>query len=140
MNDAKYKLAQNKLVRPSSLTLSKWMDEWLEVYKKNSVKSTYRAYASWVENHIKPVLGHIPLYKLRTDDIQRFLNESRNKTNEELKLSAVSIRHIIRVLHMALSKAIEQNKLAENVLRGVVKPTKENFEINPWSIEEKISS
>src|SRR5690554_3475221 len=60
LNDAKYKLAQNKLVRPSSLTLGKWMDEWLEVYKKNSVKqSTYRAYASWVENHIKPVLGDI---------------------------------------------------------------------------------
>lgn len=132
LTEAKYKLKQNMLVKPSPIKLGEWLEEWLELYMKVSVKqTTFESYSSWVYKHIIPGLGDVILQKLRTDEIQRFIN---NKCEE---LSSRSARHIYRLLNAALEEAVRQKKLSENVMVGVKRPVLEKFEINPWTIDEK---
>ncbi len=76
-------------------------------------------------------LGDVILQKLRTDEIQRFIN---NKCED---LSPRSARHIYRLLNAALEESVRQKKLSENVMVGVKRPVLEKFEINPWTIDEK---
>ncbi|MGX8797857.1 tyrosine-type recombinase/integrase [Fusibacter sp. JL298sf-3] len=48
--------------KDTDTTLGAWMVEWLEVYKKNTLKSgTYNSYYINIHNHIIPQIGKIKL-------------------------------------------------------------------------------
>lgn len=61
-------------VEPDKITLGEWLDKWLLVYKKNNLRpTTYESYEMNIRFRVKPVLGNIPLVKLRASDLQHFL-------------------------------------------------------------------
>ena len=67
-------------IEPSSMTVSIWLDTWLEDYKKRSVRTnTYLGLCYYVNYHIKPVLGSIKLKDLRPEMVQRLINELSDK-------------------------------------------------------------
>ena len=50
-------------------TVGQWLDAWMENYAKLQVRaSSYKTYQGFVENHIKPALGDLPLEKLTPMD------------------------------------------------------------------------
>ncbi|MCI9609810.1 MAG: site-specific integrase, partial [Oscillibacter sp.] len=92
-------------------TVGQWLDAWMENYAKLQVRpSSHKTYQGFIENHIKPALGGIPLEKLTAMDLQRLYKhllesgrvkctESRNKSKG---LSVKTVRNINQMISSAL--------------------------------------
>ena len=61
--------------KAGTYTVSSWMKTWYEVYAEPHIRPNTKAYyTNYIENHIIPGIGSIPLDKLTTIQIQRFYN------------------------------------------------------------------
>ena len=59
--------------RAKNYTVGNWLEVWYENYAKIKMRpSTYLTYHGYIENHIKPQLGKIPLNDLTTLHLQQF--------------------------------------------------------------------
>ena len=71
----------------SSPTFREYVADWLETYKKPTLKpTTYKGYKSYLSAHLLKVFGDKPLSSITTKDIQEFLNERVNLSRKTLKL------------------------------------------------------
>ena len=86
------------------------MDEWFENVAKIKVRpSSHQTYKGYIDNHIKPNIGNIPLEKLTTMDLQKFYRKlltkarvERIESKEQPKgLSAKTVRNINQVISSA---------------------------------------
>lgn len=119
-------------------TVGQWLDIWMESYAKLQVRaSSYKTYQGFIENHIKPALGEIPLEKLTSMDLQRLYKhllesgrmectESRNKPKG---LSVKTVRNINQMISSALNCAVEQRLIPANPTKGCVLPKLERKEM-----------
>jgi integrase len=108
---------RGEYVEPSTVTVLDWLRRWLEVsVKPRSRPKTTKTYASLIEQHVaKDRLGLMPLQKVRTSDIERYLAErttlSRTRTSSAKPLSAASLAVHYTVLRSAFKKAIKDKVL-----------------------------
>lgn len=105
------------------MTFGEFLDYWLEVYPCDD--STRDCARLVVNKHIKPALGAMPLKKLTTLHIQSYFNKAKRRDGREGKLSANTLRGQFRVMHWALSQAVEWNLLARNPAHGAKPPREE---------------
>ncbi len=76
MRAAKKAADEGIYFEPTKLTISKWLDVWLDEHVTSSVKPlTYATYKTQCENHIKPELGKINLPMLNATQIQKLYND-----------------------------------------------------------------
>ena len=72
----KLALAENQKVdftKTGKYTVSQWMDEWFENVCKIKVRpSSHQTYRGYIDNHIVPNIGKLPLEKLTTIPKVRF--------------------------------------------------------------------
>lgn len=131
------------------MSLSAWLDIWLEDYCGDKKWSTVKHYRAQVETHIKPSLGALKLSELTPKEIQHFYNQlSKNgrivnrkdskgkKITEKKPLAAKSVRNIHGVLTKALSVAVSQDCLRSNPCARVTLPRVEKKEIVPLPAEQ----
>ena len=110
-------LAQGEKV--SSLTLGQWLTYWLEqMIQPSRTASTAHGYGMMIKNHISPALGHIPLKKLTTAQIQQYLNRMQAEG-----LSSNTVRKHYTLLHNALQHAIRQELIPRNPTDNVIPPS-----------------
>ena len=125
---------------PSSPTVGKWMDQWLETYARPTVKlSTYCSYEMMTRVHVKPSLGDIPLAKLDPVTLQEFFNQkhSSGKTTGEGGLSAKTLRNLRNMLHLSFEQARKNGLLRRNLVEGVRLPKDPKKEMRVLSKEEQ---
>ena len=107
----------------------------------------YLTYHGYIENHIKPQLGKIPLNDLTTLHLQQFykklLAEGRVERIEAQKqpkeLSAKTVRNIHQIISSALKLAIEQRLIARNPADGCALPKAERKEMQTLPVEQLAS-
>ena len=87
------------LTEQSRMTLSEWLDQWLESMAGTLRPNTLRNYRSYVENHIRPALGDKQLARITPKDVQRFYEKLSGS------LASGTIRRIHTTLHGALKAA-----------------------------------
>ena len=103
----------------SNMTLGEWLDLWLSVYMRNSLKqSTYNSYDSYAKNHFKPVLGNVRLSDLTTRMLQQFYNYKLENDG----LSPKTIRNLNLYLHKALNQAKSEGLILSNPAEGINLP------------------
>lgn len=113
---------------PKKITLSQWLDIWLNEYVQPSVKPlTYAAYRSKVETHIKPSLGNIKMALLNPTQVQTFYNDLLRKK----KLSKKTIKDVHGILHKAIDQAVELNYIPTNATDPCKLSRPDNREILP---------
>ena len=60
------------VTKTGKYTVGTWMDEWFENYAKVKVRpSSHQTYRGYIDNHIKPNIGKIPLEKLTSLELQK---------------------------------------------------------------------
>ena len=70
--------------KAGTYTVSSWVKTWYEVYAEPRIRPNTKAYyTNYIENHIIPRIGSVPLNKLTTIQIQRFYNNLQ-KTGREM--------------------------------------------------------
>ena len=129
-------------------TVGQWVDVWFENYAKIKVRpSSHQTYRGYIENHIKPNIGSIPLNKLTSLELQKFykklLGNGRVERIESKKqpkgLSAKTVRNINQIISSALNLAIEQKLLLTNPADACALPKLEHREMKTLPVEQLTS-
>jgi len=117
---------------PSDIKLGDWLDTWMRVYKKNSIRpTTYASYTQSINNHIKPALGNIELQKLRPEHIQNMLNDlSKGKGSIVKKaLAPFTVIKAKNIMSGAMEQAMRNRIIPYNPVKATVSPKLEQKEI-----------
>ena len=101
----------------------------------------------YLDHHIKPYIGNIPLTKLSSLDLQRLykklLSDGRVDRIESKKqpkgLSAKTVRNIHQIISSALKLAVEQKLIARNPAEGCALPKVERKEMQTLPVEQLTS-
>ena len=104
------------LTEQSRMTLSEWLDQWLESMADTLRPNTLRNYQSYIENHIRPSLGDKQLARLTPKDVQRFYEILG------CSLASGTVRRIHTTLHGALKAAQQAHLIASNPTEQIIAP------------------
>ena len=133
MTAAKADLNKGVYVEPSKMTVGDWMDIWLNEYKKRNVRaSTHSNIHNNIKNHINPVIGKVKLKDLRTEMVQKFINDCCDKG-----LARDSVEHILSCVYGALEQALDNELIPKNVAARIILPKKEKKEMRVLTPEEQ---
>ncbi|MCI8812482.1 MAG: site-specific integrase [Oscillibacter sp.] len=98
------------------MTLSEWLDKWLENMADTLQPNTLRNYRSYIENHIRPALGDKQLARITPKDVQWFYEKLNNT------LASCTVRRIHTTLHGALKAAKQAHLIANNPTEQIIAP------------------
>ena len=116
---------------PSKMTVSQWMDTWMEIYCKNKVKPlTYQSYEGIINRHIVPVIGDVKLQAVRGVQIQQVFN-----TMTENGLKGKTVKNVSAIMHKAFSVALKQGLILANPVDAAELPASTKREITPLTDE-----
>ena len=136
---------QVDFAKSGKYTVGTWMDEWFENVAKIKVRpSSHQTYKGYIDNHIKPNIGNIPLEKLTTMDLQKFYRKlltkgrvERNESKEQPKgLSAKTVRNINQVISSAMDLAVAQKIILVNPTNACELPKVEHQEMQTIPAEQ----
>ena len=125
--------------KAGAYTVSSWMKMWYEVYAEPRIRPNTKAYyTTYIENHIIPGIGSVPLEKLTTIQIQRFYNNLQKsgrvqrKNFPELRDKSLSprvVRGVHTLLHNCLEQAVAERLILTNPAQGCKLPQLEKKEM-----------
>ena len=151
MNEVLVDLDKGTYIEPATITLEKWLTDWLEGRKPHIAENTWNAYETIIRIHINPELGKTKLKNLKTRDIQKLLNEKITKGRVERKgvkmkdskkysqnqgLSARSVKYIYQTLNAALRQAVKERVIPFNPAEHCELPKQERKEMQVLSMDE----
>lgn len=131
LRQALHDLEQGKLITERDQTMKQFLEYWLEVHRKFVRVNTYRIYRQYLDRHVIPVLGHVRLQKLSPRHIKELYARDLNEG-----YAAETIRGVHRMLHKALSDAVQWNWVAANACDKAKQPGPVRFEIHPLTPEQ----
>lgn len=114
----------------TSETVATYLETWLKQKEVQVTPGTFKTYKGYVNKHIIPSLGHLPLDGLSAIQIQNFILDLQTK--EENKLSNRTIHHIRSILHNALESAVKFELISKNVSNPVTTPKVKKVHIKVW--------
>ena len=130
--------AKVDVIRAEQYTVGQWMDVWFENCAKIKVRpSSHKTYRGYIDNHIKPSIGKIPLNKLSSLDLQRLYKkllsgggvERIESKKQPRGFSAKTVRNINQVISSAMDFAIDQKLISTNPTNGCALPRLEHREM-----------
>ena len=136
---------QVDFTKSGQYTVGTWMDTWFENVAKIKVRpSSHQTYKGYIDNHIKPNIGKIPLEKLTTMDLQKFYRKlltkgrvERIESKEQPKgLSAKTVRNINQVISSAMDLAVAQKIILTNPTNACELPKVEHQEMQTIPAEQ----
>ncbi len=131
------------LTEDSRMTLSEWLDIWLEQMALTLRSGTLEHYRRDLNHHIKPYLGQKKLTQITAADLRelyRVLEEHgrvRPRPGQRSGLSPTTVHGIHTILHQTLQAAVTQGLMPANPAAQVEPP---KVEYKPMNIlnEEQI--
>ena len=135
-------------LKAAQYTVGQWMDIWFENYAKIKVRpSSHQTYRGYIDNHIKPNVGKIPLGKLTTLELQKLYKKllSKGRVDRiEVKgqpkgLSPKTVRNIHQGISSAMDFAKNQKLIAVNPTVGCALPKLEHREMETLPVEQLAS-
>jgi integrase len=112
-------------VEPGRLTVGGFLERWLKDYAQaRTAPKTSRRYAELLRLHVTPVIGNIPLAKLKPMHIQAVQGEilAKGRSNR-------TALHVHRVLKEALGHAVRWQLVYRNAADAVEPPRPDRYEI-----------
>ncbi len=114
-------MEDGNIVRPIHMTLSEWLDYWLnDMFAPRAAETSVYGNRLMIENHMKPAMGHVQLQKLSPHTLQQYYSHLRSKK----KLSPNTIIKHHDMLNTALKAAVKQDYILRNPVEGVDRPKK----------------
>lgn len=126
-------LEQGTHVDISKITVSEWMDEWLQEYKKPVLRPrTYELYTYYADHFIKPSVGAVALQKLRPEHLQRLYNSL-----VEANKSPRAVHQVHQLINGALKQAVRNRLITHNPAEATTRPPLKYKEIRVMTTEEQ---
>ena len=131
--------------KAGTYTVSSWVKTWYEVYAEPRIRPNTKAYyTNYIENHIIPGIGSIPLADLTSLDLQQFykhlLDGGRVDRIEAKKkpkgLAPKTVRNIHQMICSAYNLAMEQKLVNKNPTQGCALPKVEHREMQTLTADQ----
>ena len=116
------------LTEESKMTLSEWLDRWLEQMASVLRPSTLDHYRNDLEHHVKPYLGQKRLTQITAADLRKLYDtlkqrgRLRPRPGQSRGLSTTTVHGVHTTLHHALKSAVDQRLLPYNPADHVEPP------------------
>jgi integrase len=117
----------------TKMTFGEYADRWLKSKVKKVRPKTIQRYSDLMRLHIVPVIGNVPLLKLKPLHLEKIYEEASSKG-----LSPQSVLHIHRVLFTCLKQAVAWQLIPRNVAEAVTPPRPEHREVEPMTSREVV--
>ncbi|MBD5170101.1 MAG: site-specific integrase [Oscillibacter sp.] len=136
------------VLKAEQYTTGQWMDVWFENCAKIKVRpSSHQTYRGYIDNHIKPNIGDIPLNKLSSLHLQKLYKkllaggrvERVEAKGQPKGLSAKTVRNINQVISSAMDFAKDQKLINGNPTDGCALPKLEHKEMKTLPVEQLTS-
>ena len=117
-----------------------WLEDWLELYEKPSVKPrTYKQYSDVVYKRLIPSLGDYDMDELDGRVLQRFIVDLSQKGNKRTGkgLSPNSVSGIVLVLHSSLTMANILGLAKETHIDKIKRPPIKEKPVESFSHDEQ---
>lgn len=102
---------------PARQTLDTYLAAWLDAHGPSVRPSTRTSYEGHIRNHISPLLGGIPVARLRPSDVRRLIADRTGAG-----LSPATVGRIVTTLHIAMQQAVDDRAILDNPVDGVRLP------------------
>lgn len=106
-----------KLIEPSGITVSDYLDQWYDLYCKPNLKySTQVGYLRIIEGHLKPRFGQYRLKAVTPSILQEYANDlkfsglAKNHIGSILSVFSVSLNYAVEPLHYIPSSPMQYVK------------------------------
>ncbi len=115
---------------PGRRTVNDLLDQWLDTARPTLRPKTIAGYAEAADRYVRPVLGRVPLARLRPEQLQALYAslQARGLRREPLQVH--------RLLHRALRFAVLWRWLPENPADRVLRPTYHPPRREVWTGEQ----
>ena len=124
--------SRDRGIEPTALTLSEYLDRWLNSIKGVVSPRTLQDYKRFLGNYARPVLGGRRLGSLKPLDFQSLYNEIADT------VSAHAARRTHQPLHASMEQATKWRLLEVNPIRGVAVPREQKRESCVLSRDEAV--
>ena len=140
--------AEVDTLKAEKYTVGQWMDVWFENYAKIKGRPTsHQTYRGYIDNHINPNIGKMPLSKLTTLELQKLYKKLLSKgrvdrieaKGQPKGLSPKTVRNIHQVISSAMDFARSQKLIAGNPTDGCALPKLEHRELKTLPVEQLAS-
>ncbi len=118
-----------ELTEDSRMTLSEWLDRWLDEYMSGTIRErTLAAYRYSINYYIKPYLGDKPVFQITSTDVQKLYHRLKKSGRlrpdkwGETGLSDTSVAKTHALFHSAMKAAIKAHLIAKNPTDGAIPP------------------
>lgn len=131
-------LDNGTFMKPGKMTVEEYLDQWLKDYRPSIGPHSAQTYEFFIERHIKPAIGQLPLTSLKPEHLQRLYSDklSSGRRDGTGGLSARSVRYIHVTMHRALKSAVRLGLLSRNVADSVDVPGLERHEMQTMSEDD----
>ena len=129
------------VVKSGEYNVAGWVQAWYSLYAQPNVReTTARYYKGYIDHHVLPRLGDIPLNKLTSLDIQQFYKDllENGRIREDTKakkpgLSSTTVHGIHVMLKSALKRAVQERLIPFNPAEFCIPPkiTKPELQMIP---------
>ena len=129
------------VVKSGEYNVAGWIQAWYSLYAQPNVReTTARYYKGYIDHHVIPRLGDIPLNKLTSLDIQQFYKDllENGRIREDTKakkpgLSSTTVHGIHVMLKSALKRAVQERLIPFNPAEFCIPPkiTKPELQVIP---------
>ncbi|HFK1761306.1 TPA: tyrosine-type recombinase/integrase [Bacillus cereus] len=117
----------------SKLSYAAYVDEWMKERKFHLQETTYEIQKMYLENVIKPRIGHFQLGEIEPIHMQKLVND----LVIDVGYSPATVHIIFRIVSASLKKAKVLKLIDENPTIGITLPKlRKTSNINVWTLEE----
>lgn len=116
-------LERGEYIEDNNITVSDWLQKWLEVYIVPTVSpTTLVGYKGMIRRYIDPLIGHLQVQELNALAVQIWVNKLRVSPSSGEPLTAGTIKHTYHVLRGAMDKAVQAGLIHRSPCAGIQLP------------------
>ncbi|MCP8973107.1 tyrosine-type recombinase/integrase [Bacillus licheniformis] len=119
-------------IEPSKILLADYLKDFIKIRHRELEASTFKTERGNLITHVIPELGHLPLSKITSARLQKFVNDL--STEKGLKPS--SVKKVFDPFKIALDRAVKLELIAKNPAKAVILPKITRDEMTVWTKED----
>ncbi len=117
----------------SNITLDRWFDRWMEVYKDKSIRpNTKREYTHIYKKNISPFLGNRNINSLVKSDVQLLIDRAHDNGYMYERQSKIKV-----ILRDMLQRAVEDNLVVNNPVSGIKLRADKQIKAEALTVDEQ---
>ncbi|MDK2561936.1 tyrosine-type recombinase/integrase [Romboutsia sedimentorum] len=132
LNELKDSIYNDELALPNTMTIEKFLIDFLEKYKVNLSITTYNCYMRICKKYLIPMLGKYKLEELKPIHLQNYVDDLVGI------LAPQTIKIHINILNLALKKAYRLRLIRENIVECIEVPRIKKFKNNIYNKQDMI--